>query len=289
MASRSTPPPADAPLGIHLRYLRYRRNYTGAKLGKVLGWSQPKVSKIETGTVIPSRSDLERLIRTLSPTADEANHLRKLAEQSREQFTDWRAGRQDPAGWQRDIARLEAEATELRIFQPALLSGLLQTSETVRAILNDILQMSAENGIEGSVAETVSARLQRQEILEDRRKRFFFIIPEAVLHGLLSQGADIPAQLKRIRYVADQDNVDLRIMADETKWPIPPTNGFELLDDRYAVIDLFNTNVVARGPTDLHLYRRIFDAISEVATTDIDPMLEKYRRLYLERETAANR
>jgi transcriptional regulator with XRE-family HTH domain len=99
-SSRSTPPPADAPLGIHLRYLRDRRNYTGAKLGKVLGWSQPKVSKIETGTVIPSRSDLERLIRALSPTADEAKHLRELAEQSREQFTDWRASRQDhfPAG-----------------------------------------------------------------------------------------------------------------------------------------------------------------------------------------------
>jgi hypothetical protein len=53
-----------------------------------------------------------------------------------------------------------------------------------------------------------------------------------VLYALLSQGADIPAQLKRIRDVADQDNVDLRIMVDQTKWPIPPTNGFELLDDR---------------------------------------------------------
>src|SRR5919107_2223571 len=131
-SNKSRPPLPDAQLGIHLRYLRDRRNYTGAKLGKVLGWSQPKVSKIETGAVIPSRSDLERLIRALRPTADEAKHLRELAEQSREQFTDWRASRQDPAGWQRDIARLEAEATEVRIFQPALLSGLLQTSENVR-------------------------------------------------------------------------------------------------------------------------------------------------------------
>jgi transcriptional regulator with XRE-family HTH domain len=285
--SRSVAPPPDAPLGVVLAYLRRQRGYTGARLGRLLNWSQPKVSKIETGKTLPSPNDIERLLKALNASPEEAGRVRGLAEQLREQMTDWRVGRQDPATWQRDIARLETEATELRIFHPALLSGLLQTSENARAILTDVQRTWPEEGKPASVAAAVSARVQRQEILEDYTKEFFFVIPELVLHGLLSQGVEMTAQLERIRQVADQENVDLRIIADATGWPLPPTNGFALLDDRHVVIDLFNTVVVARSGSDLRLYRQVFDAMRAAASTDITPTLDKYRRLYLQRETGA--
>jgi transcriptional regulator with XRE-family HTH domain len=279
-----TPPPGEASFGTLVAYFRRRQGYTGAKLGKVLGWSQPKVSKIETGAVIPSPRDVERLVQALDVSDAESTHLRARADQSRDQMTDWRIGRQDPVVWQRDIARLENDAAVLRIFHPAVLSGLLQTSENARAILTDVQQAWSGHGNAASVAAAVSARVQRQEILEDRKKHFHFVLPEMVLHGLLSQGVDMPAQLARIRAVAGQDNVDLRVLTDETRWPVPPTNGFALLDDRHVVIDLFNTIVVARSEPDVRLYRQVFEAISEVADADIEPTLEKYRRLYLERE-----
>lgn len=283
-AGRSGTPPPDAPIGALLAYFRRRKSLTGAALGKRLEWSQPKVSKIETGAVIPSPRDVERLISALALSREEADHLRQLAGRSRDHMTDWRIGRQDPVRWQRDIARLENDAAELRIFQPAVLSGLLQTSENARAILTDVQRTWMENaGTAAAVAAAVSARVQRQEILEDPAKRFFFIVPETVLHGLLSQGVDMTAQLTRIRDVARQDNIDLRIVTDETRWPFPPTNGFSLLDDRHVIIDLFNTIVVARRRSDVRLYRQVFDALSEVATADIEPTVQKYRRLYLRR------
>jgi transcriptional regulator with XRE-family HTH domain len=283
----TTPPPPDAPFGALVSHLRRRKEYTGAKLGKLLGWSQPKISKIETGAVIPSPKDVERLVQVLAVSTEEAARLRDRAEQSRDQMTDWRVGgRHGPAVWQQDIGRIENEARELRVFQPALLSGLLQTSENARAILTDIQETWPASGNAASIAAAVSGRMRRQEILEDRSKSFYFVMPEMVLRWLLSRGVDMTAQLDRIKAVAGQDNVDLRILTDDTRWPLPPTNGFSLLDDRYAVIDLFNTIVVARGETDLRLYRQVFEAISAVATTDIEPTLEKYRRLYLEREAA---
>jgi transcriptional regulator with XRE-family HTH domain len=280
----SLPPPPEAAFGAFVAFFRRRRNLTGAKLGKLLGWSQPKVSKIETGAVIPSPQDVERLAQALTLSAKEATDLRARAEQSRNQVTDWRIGRQDPAVWQRDIARLENESVALRVFQPTVLSGLLQTSENARAILTDLQRTWSGRQDAASIAAAVSARVQRQEILEDREKSFVFVLPETVLRGLLSQGVDLPAQLARIRAVAAQDNVDLRILTDETRRPFPLTNGFYLLDDRYVVIDLFNTIVVARSESDLRLYREVFDAVHRVATTDLDPTMEKYRRLYLERE-----
>lgn len=283
--SQSGGPPPEAPLGVVLAYFRRRGELTGKQLGLLLDWSQPKISKIETGAVVPSQHDIERLIEVLNVSPGEAKRVRGLAEQLRDQVTDWRIGRQDPATWQRDIARLESEASELRIFQPATLSGLLQTSENARAILTGVQRTWPGEGGSASVAAAVSARVQRQEILEDPAKRFFFVLPEMVLHGLLSQGVDMTAQLERIRQVAGQDNVDLRIVTDETRWPVPPTNGFFLLDDRHVVIDLFNTVVVARSDPDLRLYRQVFEAMSAVATTDIAPVLAKYRRLYLARET----
>jgi hypothetical protein len=73
------------------------------------------------------------------------------------------------------------------------------------------------------------------------------------------------------------------VRADETAWPLPPFNGFSLLDDKYVIIDLYNTTVVSRGQADLRLYREAFEALEESATRDIEPILDKYRRLYLQR------
>ena len=273
---RMSKPPPDAPFGVVVAYFRRRRELTGVELGGLLRWSQPKVSKIETGAVVPSSGDVERLIHVLSISTAEAKALRDLADRTRNQMTDWRAGHHDTAAWQRDIARLEQQAGEVRIFQPTVLPGLLQTSETARSILEDVQRTWTGSVDLRAVAQAVTARVQRQEVLEDLSKRFVFILPEAVLRSLAAQGADVGAQLKRVGDISRRPNVQIKIVAEGTRWPLPPTNGFVLLDDKYVVVDLLNTNVVARGRADVELYRQAFDAIEAVATSDIDPILERY-------------
>jgi hypothetical protein len=192
-------------------------------------------------------------------------------------MTDWRAGPHDTADWQHDIARLENLATELRFYHPSVLSGLLQTSETARSILEYFQRIWTHGADSRSVAKAVSARIQRQEVLEEPSKRFVFVVPEVVLRALVAQGEDVSAQLKRIQDVSRRPNVEIRILAEETRWPVPPMNGFYLLDDKYVIIDLLNTNVVSRGRADMDIYRLAFDALSDAATPDIDPIVERYR------------
>jgi hypothetical protein len=246
--------------------------------------SQAKISKIETGAINPSPSDVELLARELGAHEAEVNRLTDMAEQSRDHMTDWRFGHNDPAIWQRDIAQLEAAARVIRVFQPAALSGLLQTSEYARAVLTAVQQAWAPGyETQVGVSGAVSARVRRQEVLDDRGKEFHFVIPESVLRYPVGRIEQMPAQLRRLLDVSRHPNVTLRVITDETPWPVPPFNGFSLLDDTCVIVDLYNTIIVARGTSDLRLYRQTFDALEAVATADIEPILDKYRRMYLER------
>src|SRR5205807_731579 len=80
------------------------------------GMSQAKISKIETGAIHPSVEDVEHLARALGAPQEDVDRLTDQVEHSRDRMTDWRFGRDDPATWQREVAQLEAAATELHSF-----------------------------------------------------------------------------------------------------------------------------------------------------------------------------
>lgn len=144
--------------------------------------------------------------------------------------------------------------------------------------------MSANRTAQSSVdvSEAVSARVRRHEVLAERGKQFRFVMAESVLNNRLCRPADMLAQLDRIREVAREDNVTVTIVPADAPWPIPPYHGFELLDDRSVLVDLFNTTLVSRGRADVRLYREVFDAVERSGTTDIDPILDRYFDLYLD-------
>jgi transcriptional regulator with XRE-family HTH domain len=51
-----------ATLADALKHLRETRFATGSAAARALGWSQPKISKIENGRVLPSVDDVEQLL-----------------------------------------------------------------------------------------------------------------------------------------------------------------------------------------------------------------------------------
>ena len=283
--SRSGPPldGADAPVGVALARLRRRAGLTGKELGDLVGMSQAKISKIETGAVNPSPEDVERMARQLRAPAAEIDRLTQQAEQHRDRMMDWRSGRTDLATWQRKVAQLEADCAELRVFQFGVISGLLQTSEYARAVLGAVHAMWTDTVTPSStrVSQAVSARMQRQEILDDPAKQLHFVLPETLLYNLLTEPRAVPAQLDRLREVARQDNVTLKILPDDALWPYPPFHSFSLLDDHHVIIDLANTVVVTEGKADIQLYRNVFDTLESRATGDIESILEKHIQRYL--------
>jgi transcriptional regulator with XRE-family HTH domain len=237
----------DLPVGLALKQLRRKVGITGQELGRRAGMSQAKVSKIETGAILPSPEDVELLARHLGASASEIDRLTVQAGQNR--MTDWRFGRNDAATWQREIALMETGAREIRSFQPTVITGLLQTSEYARAVLATVQETWSESirGSPTALSEAVSARVRRQEILEDQSKEFHFVVPETLLRNLLGRSEDMLGQLGRLSEVAQQDNVTLRVIREDERWPYPPYHGFLLLDDQHVIIDLYNTVVVTHG------------------------------------------
>jgi transcriptional regulator with XRE-family HTH domain len=288
MAKKSTGSPyedADVPVGTVLAQLRRRARITGQSLGRRVGMSQAKISKIETGAMVPLARDVERLARALGASQAHIDRLVEQAAQTRDQMADLRLNprRHDLGAWQRMLGQLEAGASEFRTFHPTVIGALLQTSEYARGVLSTTHKWWSNAGDVApvAVAEVVSARMRRQEVLEDTGKHFHFVITETLLRHLVGRTEDMSAQLSRLREVSRQDNVTVSMITEETPWPIPPLHGFSILDDRCVFIDLFNTTMVSRGHYDLRLYRQAFDTLQAHATREIEPILDKYRRRYL--------
>jgi transcriptional regulator with XRE-family HTH domain len=269
------------PVGVAIARLRRLAGLTGEALGRLAGLSQSTISKIETGAYAPSPEQVRQLAQLLSAPPDEVARLVRRAEQSRGGMTDWRLGR-DPKTWQQEIADLEARTRNLRMFHPGVFSGLVQTSEYARAVLTatQVAWNPSPPAVERAVAAAVAARMQRQELLHDDAKRFHFVVPETLLRHVVSGPDEMSAQLRRVQDLSRQRNVVFRVIPDQTRWPYPPLHGFELLDDRCLIIDLFNTVVVSRGQSDIKRYRQIFADLDSQATSDIEPILERYRKWY---------
>jgi hypothetical protein len=248
--------------------------------------SQPKISRIETGSSPLEPTDVERIARALGADDELVRDLvGRAVEQSQDRMTDWRLGPVGLAGRQQAVEQLETSTRVFRIFQPAVIIGLLQTSEYARAILTTVQDFMAGNGVGSSAAavpEAVSARVHRQEILADPGKRFHFVMSESVLMNRLCPPEEMPAQIQRLRAVARQDNVSLAMIPADRRWALLPLHGFELLDDRDVHVDLINTGLTTHGKSDLRLYRQAFDTLEGQATTDIDEMLDRYLDLYLD-------
>jgi transcriptional regulator with XRE-family HTH domain len=279
---------AGLPVGAALKRLRRRARLTGRQLGDRVGMSQAKISRIETGAGPVRPEDVRALAVALGETDDAVSRLverAEAAEREDDRMADWRPARGAVATMQQEVADLEASTTEFRVFQPAVIVGLAQTSEYARAVLGNAQAMRTHVGTGGNAAavpEAVSARVRRQEILAEPHRRFSFVMTESVLRHRFGRPKDMPAQIERLRDVARQDNVSMRIIPLERELSIPPYHGFELLDDRCVLVDLFNTTLTARGSADTVFYRHVFDSFEEISTDQIGPILDRYLETYLD-------
>ena len=139
------------------------------------GMSQPKISKLETGRLMPSLDDLQALLALYRAAPAARQELLEIAGRMHASTESNRTIlRRGAAYRQARLSELEHEAASLRYFSPVVLPGLLQTAEYMRRVFS--LELSGTE-----LARTVAARQQRQEILYDTARSFTFVISEAAL------------------------------------------------------------------------------------------------------------
>jgi Domain of unknown function (DUF5753)/Helix-turn-helix domain len=218
--------------------------------------SQAKISRLETGRMTASVEDVELLAQVLGAAPGEAAALVDEAKGLATQLRTWRAmRRQALAGHQQRFRDLEAEARLIRVFQPSVVPGLLQTAEYAR-------QLFLRTGMAGDaadVAAAVQARLDRQAVLFDPAKRFVFLITEAALRTRVCPAPVMMVQLDRIVALASLETVSVGYLPLAAELEVVPLNGFTLFDDRAVYVETISAELLHRDDRDIRLYATTFE------------------------------
>jgi transcriptional regulator with XRE-family HTH domain len=278
-------------VGVVLARMRRAKNLTGEQLGRLSGLSQPTISRLERGQTRPVRDHIVKIAEALGARPEEVQHLLDLAERPPDLLTDWRPLPVALAKMQQDVGRWETEVVTLRVFQPAVVVGLLQTSSYARAVLEGFQDLVSPRiaSSPAAISQAVSARIRRQEILAQRDRTFHFLMAETVLSNKICPPEDMLAQIKQIRLASRQDNISVGIIPADVQWPVAPLHGFVLGDEEVVEIDLFNTAITTRGRDDAKVYRQVFDAYQDLVVADTERLLDKYSDEYVSRVNTHNR
>lgn len=225
-------------LAGHLRGLRRSAGLTGNQLARQLGWTQSKVSKIETGKQMPTEDDLSRWMEICQATDAARTTLMTLLAEAQGLHQEWKQQvRLGQASIQRNYDQLARKAKVIRNAEVIYIPGLLQTPGYARSRIQEGVRL---HGADPTEVESATAhRMLRQQLLYDTSKKFEFVITEAALRLLLCPPLDMLAQLDRLLNLADMSHITLGIIPFGRQLSTAPQNSFLLLGNDLAIVETF--------------------------------------------------
>jgi transcriptional regulator with XRE-family HTH domain len=237
-------------LASGLRDARRAAGLTGERLAARCGISQSKISKIETGKIVATAADVERIVTALGTRQDRAAELMALARLANTEFQSVRASlKRGLHHKQSELAALEAGTVHVRFFLPLMITGLLQTPEYARASLANF---------PGDCSQALARRLDRQQVLHNPAKRFTFILTEAALRWQLCEPHAMAEQMNRLAALSELPGIRVGVIPLDAYVPDGPLNTFTVYDERVATAETFGGVIVMRDPRDVAHHLELF-------------------------------
>jgi transcriptional regulator with XRE-family HTH domain len=238
-----------------LRDLRKASGLSGERLAARCRISQSKISRIETGHLLPSIVDVDRILTALDINAETKSDLLALARVANTEYQDIRSDvRRGIRHVQGDLAALEAEAVHMRHFLPAMITGLLQVPEYVRPVLSRRVRPA-----EVDTQRAIGLKLERQSILHDESKQFEFLFTEQALRWRVCKPAVMALQLEHVVSVSRLPSVRVGALPHSTVTNVGPMHTFVTYDQRLVTAELFTGSVALRDPKDVEFYGELFE------------------------------
>lgn len=247
-------------LAATLKGLRKSAGLTGERLGARCAMSQSKISKIETGKIIPSTTDVERILRALDVSSDVRSQVSALTSLANAEFQTVRALlRKGLDKKQSELSSIEASTTDFRYFLPAMIASLISTPEYIRASLAHI---------KGETSKAVARKLDRQVVLYDTAKRFTFLLTESAARWRVCPPLVMAAQLDRLASLSYLPNVRLGIIPVPESPQRGPLNTFTVYDQSLVMAETFTGALMLRDPKDVEFHLELFDSFGAAARYD---------------------
>lgn len=264
-------------LGEELRRLRLEAGLTSRDAGRLAGWHQSKVSRIETGASGVKAADvtllldvygvgdpqLRALLETLAGAADGAGS------------GWWHAFRGlIPPGY-RDFISLEANACAARTLETSVVPGLLQTPDYAHAVTRAALEeLPAE-----TVNSLVEVRIARQSVLRaERPLKLSAVLDEAALRREVGGCRVMRAQLRQLAETAQLPHVRLQVLPFSVGGYVGLTGPFVIFsfpstsDLDVVVLDHLTSSLYLERKEDLEVYSAAFHTMQKRALSPADSL-----------------
>jgi transcriptional regulator with XRE-family HTH domain len=196
-------------LGRHLQRLREQAGLTQFEAGRLLHYSDSKISRVEAGQ-LPDYHAMCAMLDLYGLTVSQWEPFKERWEIA-SQPGWWATYRLEDQGY----VSMEDEAILVREFQQSFVPGLLQTEAYARAFFDKSFMLHSRKTIENQI----KVRMRRQDRLTGKENPLVFeaIIQECVLRRYNGDPAVHRAQLLRIVERAGLANVTVRV--------VPETDG----------------------------------------------------------------
>ncbi|SNX61904.1 helix-turn-helix protein [Streptomyces sp. TLI_55] len=207
MATNVNPTVRRRRLGQELRRLRELKGMTAEEVAERLLVSQSKISRLENGR----RSISQRDVRDLCGVYEVEDHrivdsLMQMAKDSRQQ------------GWWHSFGDipysvyigLETDAASLRVYDPQVVPGLLQTRTYAEALISGALPEATPTDID----KRVQVRLRRQERISaaDNPLRLWAVLDEATLRREVGNKQVMIEQLEHLIEMSQLPHVTVQLI-----------------------------------------------------------------------------
>jgi len=251
-----------------LRRLRPDNVHTQRQVAEALDWSPSKVTRIESGAVSLSVTDLRALLGYYG-VADPVlvERLVDLARRSRRARSPFAAFADVLAPVALRFFDFESSASWIGEVELLVVPGLLQTEEYARALMS-VHELGPEK-----TERFVGSRRVRQELLDRAdAPELSFVVDESVLLRAVGGRAVMRAQLQRLLDLAERPHVAIRVL--------PLALGEHVgLRGPFVLLKFDGTN----DPDVVYIEQRRGDALFQ----DEVEVITNHQRLFLELERRA--
>ncbi|AWK09662.1 helix-turn-helix domain-containing protein [Streptomyces spongiicola] len=207
MASNVNPTVRRRRLGQELRRLRELKGMTAEEVADRLLVSQSKISRLENGR----RSISQRDVRDLCGVYEVEDHrvvdsLMQMAKDSRQQGW-WHAFGDIPYSV---YIGLETDAASLRVYEPQIVPGLLQTRAYAEALITGALPETPSSDVE----KRVQVRVRRQERIasDESPLRLWAVVDEAALRRVVGNKEMMREQLEHLVERSQLPHVTVQVL-----------------------------------------------------------------------------
>jgi transcriptional regulator with XRE-family HTH domain len=279
VASNVNPTVRRRRLGQELRRLRELKGMTAEEVAERLLVSQSKISRLENGRRSISQRDVRDLC-SVYEVEDQrvVDSLMQMAKDSRQQ------------GWWHTFGDipysvyigLETDAASLRVYDPQVVPGLLQTRQYAEALIAGALPETAQADIE----KRVQVRMRRQERITapENPLRLWAVLDEAALRRVVGNKSVMRDQLDHLVEQSQLPHVTVQVIPFDMG-AHPGLNGqYAILefpdaaDSSVVYIEGVTSDLYLEKPNDVHKYAVMYEHLRAQAL-NVDQSLQFISRI----------